>query len=136
LHPWGCKVIAKVSKPESKLDPRGDEAHWIGFDTESNGHFIYWPQIPKVSIERNVVFLPILPIEGERDKDFNFDINGPNVDIGPINSIDQPLRKKIKLSDGTTTPPEIDEDHDPNDSPIYEELQPKDPNIIEGKRQC
>ena len=132
LHPWGCKVIAKVSKPESKLDPRGDKAHWIGFDTESNGHFIYWPQIPKVSIERNVVFLLILPIEGERDKDFNFDINGPNIDIGPVNST---LRKKIKLSDGTTTPPEIDEDHDPNDSPIYEEFQPKDPNIIEGKRQ-
>ena len=82
LRPWGCKVIAKVSKPESKLDPCSDEAHWIGFDTESNSHFIYWPQIPKASIKCNIVFLPILPIEGECDKDFNFYINGPNVDIG------------------------------------------------------
>ena len=135
LHPWGCKVIVKVSKPDSKLDPHGDEAHWIGFDTESNGHYIYWPQIPKVSIECNIVFLPILPIEGDCDKYFNFNINGPNVDIGPIIDTDQPLPKKIKLSDGTSTPPIIDEDRDPNDSSIYEEFQPKDSNIIEGKCQ-
>jgi hypothetical protein len=45
------------------------------------------------------------------------------------------LRKKTKLSDSTSTPPTIDEQQDPNDLPIYKEFQPKDPNIIEGKRK-
>ena len=75
LHPWGCKVIVKVQNPNSKLDPRGEQAHWIGFDTESNGHFIYWPKTPKVSVERNVVFLPFQALAGEPTKDFNFDID-------------------------------------------------------------
>ena len=77
----------------------------------------------------------IPPIAGEHDKDFNFNINGPNIDIGPIIDMDQPLCKNFKFSDSTTTPPEINEEHDPNDSPIYEEFEPKDPMIIDGKHK-
>jgi hypothetical protein len=136
LHPWGCKVIVKIQDPPSKLSPRGDECYWIGYDSESTGHKIYWPKQHKVSTEQNVTFLPTSSIiEGEQENDFNFDINGPNVEIGPVNETNNlPLRKKIRLTDGTSPP---DDEKDPNDADNTDsdEYEPQDPNIIQGKRK-
>jgi hypothetical protein len=39
-----------------KLDPRAEEAHFVGFNEESKGFQIYWPKKHKVSIERDVYF--------------------------------------------------------------------------------
>jgi hypothetical protein len=59
----------------SKLDAKGEQARWIGYSGNSNGHRIYWPNTRQITIERNVMFegelLPtaiieeILPIVGE-----------------------------------------------------------------------
>ena len=76
-------------------------------------------------------FLPVLPIAGEPNKDFNFDINGLKVDIGPITDMDQLLCKKINY----LMVPIINEHQDPHDSPIYEEFQPRDLNIIDRKHK-
>ena len=68
LHPWGCKVIAKVSKPESKLDPCGDEAHWIGFDTESNSHFIIGHKFLKFQLSATLHSSRFYPLRGSAIK--------------------------------------------------------------------
>jgi hypothetical protein len=64
-----------------KLDPRAVKGRFVGYDTESKGYRIYWPEKRSISIERNVAFNPedlltsetvVVPgdvlAEGERDK--------------------------------------------------------------------
>ena len=41
-----------------KLDPRAQKGHFVGYDGESKGYHIYWPEKRSISIERNVVFNP------------------------------------------------------------------------------
>lgn len=50
----------------SKLDARAREGCWLGFDTESRGHRIYWPTTKAVSVERNVYFATAARLEGEQ----------------------------------------------------------------------
>jgi hypothetical protein len=139
LHPWGCKVIVKIQDLPSKLSPHGDECYWIGYDSESTGHKIYWPKQHKVSTEQNVTFLPTgSTIEGRQKNDFNININGPNIKIGPVKDTEGlPLCKKIRLSDGTSPPADYDGEKDPNDADntYSDEYEPQDPNIIQGKRK-
>ena len=53
---WGQTVWVH-SGTGSKLDARGVEARWVGYDTEStHAHRIYWPNKNSVSVERNVKF--------------------------------------------------------------------------------
>ena len=49
----------------SKLDVRAWEGHWIGFDTESHGHHVYWPVKGTVSVEQNIYFGAGQQLEGE-----------------------------------------------------------------------
>ena len=65
-----------------KLDPRARVCHFVGYDSESKGYRIYWPQKKSISVERDVVFnsndvtsedntVPIsddVLAEGEREK--------------------------------------------------------------------
>ena len=65
-----------------KLDPRACVGRFVGYDSESKGYRIYWPQKKSISVERDVVFnsndvtseddtVPILNdvlAEGEREK--------------------------------------------------------------------
>ncbi|PIL33575.1 transcription factor [Ganoderma sinense ZZ0214-1] len=41
-----------------KLDPKSKPGRWVGFDLESKGHRIYWPECRTVSVECNVRFEP------------------------------------------------------------------------------
>ena len=41
-----------------KLDARAQKGQFIGYDLESKGYRIYWPNKKSVSVERNVVFNP------------------------------------------------------------------------------
>ena len=53
---WG-QVVWIHSGTGSKLDARGIEARWVGFDEEStHAYRIYWPQKNSVTVERNVKF--------------------------------------------------------------------------------
>ena len=55
LCEWGTTVWVK-QLDAGKLDPRAEEAHFVGFDDKSKGFWIYWPKKFKVSIERDVYF--------------------------------------------------------------------------------
>ena len=44
FHIFGSHVYVKREKEPGKLDPQAQEGHWIGLESESNGHYIYWPQ--------------------------------------------------------------------------------------------
>jgi hypothetical protein len=54
---WG-QTIWVHSGTGSKLDARGIEARWIGYDTNStHAHRVYWPHKHSVSVERNIKFI-------------------------------------------------------------------------------
>ena len=51
MHPT---VYVKI-KQGDKLQPQVKSARWIGYSVQSDGHCVYWPDIKKVSIERNIL---------------------------------------------------------------------------------
>jgi len=64
---WGCRV--KVHDMLGmKLDMRAHDGHWVGFDPESDGHRIYFPDRGIIGIERGVAFeqqeraVPVVPL--------------------------------------------------------------------------
>ena len=73
---WGCRV--KVHDMSGmKLNMRARDGHWVGFDPESDGHRIYFPDCGTIGVERSVAFkqheVPVppratasMPIEGEQ----------------------------------------------------------------------
>jgi hypothetical protein len=80
LQEFGVAVYVKDLNA-GKLDPHATKGRFVGYDSESKGYRIYWPEKRTVSIERNVVFNPedlltddivVVPgdvlAEGERDK--------------------------------------------------------------------
>ena len=44
FHIFGSHVYIKREKELGKLNPQAQEGHWIGLESESNRHYIYWPQ--------------------------------------------------------------------------------------------
>ncbi|KIO03199.1 hypothetical protein M404DRAFT_146019 [Pisolithus tinctorius Marx 270] len=52
---WGCCVKVHDTSG-SKLDMQARDGHWVGFDPESDGHRIYWPDTQAIGIERSVIF--------------------------------------------------------------------------------
>jgi hypothetical protein len=67
------------------LDPRAEEARFVGSDEESKGFRIYWPKKYKVSIERDVYFdknralePDEVSIEGVEDVFTNSDTSQPS----------------------------------------------------------
>jgi hypothetical protein len=39
-----------------KLDARAKKGHFVGYDSESKGYRIYWPEKQSISVEHNVMF--------------------------------------------------------------------------------
>ena len=52
---WGC-VVWVHDKSGGKLSMRAKEGRWVGFDTESRGHRIYWPSKGSIMVEQSVTF--------------------------------------------------------------------------------
>ena len=67
LRLWGCPVWVH-SADGSKLDVHARQAKWIGLDTDTRAHRVYWPSAGKVGVERNVYFGSSAPLEGENDE--------------------------------------------------------------------
>jgi hypothetical protein len=64
-HEFGCKVLVKRN-PDSKLEARAEEGRWIGPSRSTeDGHKVYWPKTRRVTVERDVVFVPGDDIEEE-----------------------------------------------------------------------
>ena len=55
LHDWGCTAWAKRTKMD-KLTSRVEEGRFVGYDAESKGYRIYWPDKKVISVERDVYF--------------------------------------------------------------------------------
>ncbi len=55
---WGQHVWVHSSKG-SKLEAQATQAQWVGYDADStHAHRIYWPNTKRISVERNVKFVP------------------------------------------------------------------------------
>src|SRR5215471_4504867 len=55
LRQFGCTAWVK-NLDAGKLDPRTVEGRFLGYDEESKGYRIYWPQKRSVTVERDVYF--------------------------------------------------------------------------------
>ena len=57
LHRFKCKVFVQLENT-GKLDEQAKEAKLVGYDLQSKGYRIYWPETCQVSVERNICFAP------------------------------------------------------------------------------
>jgi hypothetical protein len=113
LKEWGSKVWVHTADG-TKLDGQSKVGKWMGFDGESNGHRIFWPDKHSISVERNVKFangdmiLPPIPsaepIQGEN--------NGKNKTKNPMN-----LRHTLATESESNQPEETEHTLDP-DQPL------------------
>ena len=51
LHLWGSRIWV-CSLTAGKLDPRGQEGHFVGYDSESKGYRVYWTDSRTVGVEQ------------------------------------------------------------------------------------
>jgi hypothetical protein len=56
-HEFGAKIYVHL-QDAGKLEARAEEAVYVGVDDQSKGYRIYWPGKRRVSVERNVTFVP------------------------------------------------------------------------------
>jgi transposase InsO family protein len=64
LPEWGCPVWVHT-KDNSKLDARAIEGRWVGFDEQSKGSRIYWPEKHSITVERSLTFTKPLAVVDE-----------------------------------------------------------------------
>jgi len=57
IQEFGVAAYVKNLKA-GKIDPRAQKGCFVGYDSESKGFRIYWPERQTISIEWNVVFNP------------------------------------------------------------------------------
>ena len=55
IHLWGSRIWVR-NLTAGKLDPRGREGRFIGYDAESKGYRIYWPDLRTIGVKHNLVF--------------------------------------------------------------------------------
>jgi hypothetical protein len=84
-HEFGTLVYVHVTTG-GKLEVKVEEATFVRVDQESKGYQIWWAGKRKVSIERNVTFLPMGPVTVRL-------IDNP--DIGELGIIDVPAAPTV-----------------------------------------
>ena len=55
LPVWGASVWVHVADA-SKIDSRARLGRWVGYDSQSRGHRVYWPDRRSVTVEQSVRF--------------------------------------------------------------------------------
>ena len=55
IHLWGSRVWV-CDLTAGKLDARGREGRFIGYDANSKGCRIYWPKSRTIGVERDLIF--------------------------------------------------------------------------------
>ena len=102
LRVWGCPIwVHDPNRP--KLHVRAREARWLGIDTDTKSHRIFWPHSGNVNVERNVYFGTSAQLEGEEE-------NAPRASS-----------EQAAVPPTPSTLPEIDSPDDP-DMPNLEEI--------------
>jgi hypothetical protein len=56
-HEFGSTVYV-LQQNAGKLEPKAEEALFVGVDNESKAYRVYWPTKHRVSVERNMTFAP------------------------------------------------------------------------------
>ena len=93
IHLWGSRVWVR-DLTAGKLDPRGREGRFVGYDAESKGCRIYWPNSRSIGVERDLIF---------EDRPVNSELI----------TLPEPFPVRNKRPKPTaTTPPEIPKSHD------------------------
>jgi hypothetical protein len=71
-YEFGVKVYVHL-QDAGKLEARAEEAIFVGVDDQSKGYWVYWLGKRRISVERNISFVPTtitvaadVPIEGEK----------------------------------------------------------------------
>jgi hypothetical protein len=81
-----CSVWIINVTTGGKLEAKAEKATFVGVDQESKGYRIWWAAKRKVSIERNVTFLPMGPVTVRL-------IDNP--DVGELGIIDAPTAPAV-----------------------------------------
>ena len=90
---WGARVFV-LKTNAGKLNSKGTEGHWLGYNRVSIGHHIYAPNW-QITFEHNIGFenmvlqVPSIPIVGD-NKD------NPNIKSSNLNTEAQQLKQPIK----------------------------------------
>jgi hypothetical protein len=77
LPEWGCNIWVHT-KDNSKLDARAVEGRWIGYDEQSKGSRIYWPQKGSVTVERSIVFTPPMVVADDLEGEDDISVKNPS----------------------------------------------------------
>ena len=108
LPRFGAKVWIHV-EAGGKLEPKSVKGRWIGFDSESKAHRIYFQAKRSVSVERNVRFEPEMictssGIRSEGEQATNVVQNAPNLPPKTSPTTPTPLPPLSIKSDPITPP--------------------------------
>jgi hypothetical protein len=129
LHEWGSTAWVKKLNA-SKLDSKVEKGKFVGFDDESKGYRIYWPEKKRISIERDVYFNKDevlrsneVQIEGEWDIPSNSD--APQVPNDPKNN----ERSSKMVPDALKT---VNENRQPQNPSTESKILPN-PTTIDSK---
>jgi hypothetical protein len=113
LRIWGCPVLMHDAGG-SKLEPRAQEARWLGFDVETRAHRVYWPGPGNVTVERNIYFKSSAALEGEglniptASSDRSADFDDPSTEdestseSAPV-PVEQPVEQESESAEVTLT---------------------------------
>ncbi|KZT63073.1 hypothetical protein DAEQUDRAFT_640400, partial [Daedalea quercina L-15889] len=53
LPVWGSRVWVHDTST-GKVGERAKPANWVGYDAQSKGHRVYWPDARRITVERNL----------------------------------------------------------------------------------
>ena len=83
IHAWGTKGYVRV-EGRGKLEPQADPAFFVGYDHQSKGYRMYWPNKRSISTERNVQWADRGPAQLEGEKHTSVNQAEPRDPINPI----------------------------------------------------
>ena len=142
IQEFGVAAYIKDLKA-GKLDAHTKVGHFVGYDSESKGYQIYWPQKRSITIEHNVIFNKSdvtandnihitagnVVDEGERDKVLQLPASNANAP----NSAPAPQPKAPDITPEPALKPEpqnlvpFPSEQEPAKEPLPEPLQEEDP---------
>ena len=145
IQEFGVTAYVKDLK-SGKLDAHTKVGWFVGYNSESKGHRIYWPQKQSITVERNVVFNESNVTandsihitagnavdEGERDKVLQPPTSNPNATNAP-NSTPAPQPKAPDVAPEPALEPEpqnsvpFPSEQEPVEEPLPEPLQEENP---------
>ena len=145
IQEFGVAAYIKDLKA-GKLDAHAKVGRFVGYDSESKGYWIYWPQKRSITVKRNVVFNESNVTtndnihitagnavdEGERDKVLQPPASNTNAANAP-NSAPAPQPKVPDIAPEPALEPEpqnsvpFPSDQEPAEEPLPEPLQEEDP---------